>query len=98
METMAEETFWAHTPPKREDGSFGVPQTMWAHTEGVAKRAVEFAKPFGAEELARWAAWLHDIGKFSKEFQRYLRECHEFEAGKRSHRPKAGSAEHKVAG
>lgn len=70
---------------------------MTAHTGNVAELAACFASAFGAEELARWAAWLHDVGKYSDDFQQYLRQCDAAKHGG-SRLPKPGSAEHKVAG
>lgn len=70
---------------------------MTAHTGNVADLAAGFASAFGAQELARWAAWLHDVGKYSDDFQQYLRQCDAAKHGG-GRPPKPGSAEHKVAG
>ena len=87
-------TYVAHTPPKDQPEKW---QTMQEHNENVAALAASFAAPFGAAELAEWAAWLHDVGKYSEDFQKYLRDC---EAAVRGigRAPRPGSAEHKVAG
>ncbi len=79
----------AHTPPENEPDKW---QSMTDHTHNVADMAACFAKPFDAEELARWAGRLHDVGKYSDEFQQYLHDC----ASGILRRP--GSAEHKCAG
>ena len=79
----------AHTPPETEPNKW---QSMTDHTRNVADMAAAFARPFGAEELATWAGWLHDVGKYSPEFQKYLRDC----AAGIPRKP--GSAEHKCAG
>lgn len=42
------------------------------HLEDTATLAAEFAASFGAEKLGRVAGLLHDIGKYSLEFQRRL--------------------------
>ncbi len=86
--------FVAHTPPDDDPKKW---QSMTAHTSNVADLAARFASAFGAEELAKWAAWLHDVGKYSDDFQQYLRQC---DAAKRGggRPPRPGSAEHKVAG
>lgn len=47
------------------------------HLREVAEMAAEFAEPFGAEGWAYAAGSVHDIGKYSVEFQdRILREGH----------------------
>ncbi len=43
------------------------------HLAKVADRASSFAKEFGAQEWARLAGLWHDLGKFSDEFQGYIR-------------------------
>lgn len=47
-------------------------QTVREHLEGTARLATAFARPFGGESQARLAALLHDIGKYSADFQRRL--------------------------
>lgn len=47
-------------------------QTVRDHLLGTAARAAEFGMAFGCEEQARWAALLHDVGKYSAAFQRRL--------------------------
>ncbi len=48
-------------------------QTMRCHALAVANLAAQRGEKFGAAELARTAGLLHDIGKYSEEFQRRLR-------------------------
>lgn len=55
------------------------------HLHAVAERSAQFADVFGARELGYWLGLWHDLGKFSPEFQRYLR----------GH---AGSVDHKRVG
>jgi CRISPR-associated endonuclease/helicase Cas3 len=86
--------FVAHTPPENDPKKW---QSMTEHTSNVAGLAANFAAAFGAEELAKWAAWLHDVGKYSDDFQTYLRLCDAAQQ-KGTRPPKAGNAEHKVAG
>jgi len=85
-------TYMAHTPPV----AGGAWQLLTDHLTGAARFASSFGAPLGIAELARAAAILHDIGKCSKEFQRYLRECH---AAAQSGRPAPrGRVDHKAAG
>lgn len=44
------------------------------HLAEVGQRAAAFAAPFGAEQIARAAGLLHDIGKCSAEYQAYIRD------------------------
>ena len=47
-------------------------QTIYEHLSGTAELAGTFAAPFGAQKEAAYAAQLHDIGKFSINFQKRL--------------------------
>lgn len=91
---MDKPKFVAHTPPDTEPEKW---QSMTDHTTHVADLAASFASAFDAEELARWAGWLHDVGKYSDDFQKYLHDCDAAKHGI-DKAPKPGSAEHKVAG
>jgi CRISPR-associated helicase Cas3/CRISPR-associated endonuclease Cas3-HD len=51
----------------------GRDDTVADHLQAVARRAAEFASAFGAEEEARLAGLLHDLGKYGDLFQRRLR-------------------------
>lgn len=57
----------AHLKEERE-------QTVKEHLEGTAKLSGEFAKKFGKEEWGYCCGHLHDIGKYSVEFQHKIRE------------------------
>lgn len=65
----------SHTTPPRlahlsADGQRT--QTVRDHLEGTARLAADFARPFGGESQARLAGLLHDIGKYSDDFQHRL--------------------------
>lgn len=47
-------------------------QTILEHLQGTAALAQDFGAAFGAEEQARLAGLLHDIGKYSETFQKRL--------------------------
>ena len=57
----------AHLDGERE-------QTVKEHLEGTARLSAEFAKKFGKEEWGYCCGYLHDIGKYSVEFQHKIRE------------------------
>lgn len=61
--------FYAHSLPGRPREEW---QMLQDHLRNVAKRAAEFARAFGGQEWATVAGMLHDIGKYSKEFQEML--------------------------
>lgn len=48
-------------------------QTVYDHLAGTAGLAGSFAAPFGAQSEAEFAAWLHDVGKYSDAFQLRLK-------------------------
>lgn len=56
----------------------GRPQRNWEplshHLDAVGQRAAGFAAHFGADALARAMGLLHDIGKCSDAYQRYIRQ------------------------
>jgi len=43
------------------------------HLRGTAERAAEFAAEFGCAGWGRLAGLWHDLGKYSDDFQRYVR-------------------------
>lgn len=63
---------------------------LLAHLRAVAELAATFAAPFGGDDLARWAGYWHDLGKFHQDFQTYLLAA---EAGQQRRSP-----DHKGAG
>lgn len=75
------DSHYAHTAEGDKDGW----QPLVDHLIGVAGKAETFAAEFGAAAWGHWAGLLHDVGKFSPEFQHYL------ETGK-------GRVDHSTAG
>ena len=49
-------------------------QTVKEHLTGTAKLASEFAGKFGKADWGYCCGMLHDIGKYSKEFQKKIKE------------------------
>lgn len=84
--------YFAHTPRDGEDDF----EPLDVHAQRTTDRAVAFAEPLGMPGLARTAAWLHDAGKCSAEFQDYLRACHE--AKRTGRKPPRRSVDHKTGG
>ena len=63
-------TCYAHSAENRPESDW---QTLKSHAENVAALVAQFAEPFGAAEIARYTALLHDLGKYSEPFQNRLR-------------------------
>ncbi len=57
----------------RSEGSAGEKQLLRDHLRSVAELTSNFAEDAGLPRvLGEWAGWLHDLGKYSDEFQRHL--------------------------
>jgi CRISPR-associated endonuclease/helicase Cas3 len=61
--------FFAHSLPGRSVCEW---QDLEDHLRNVARSAKEFAEPFGSGDWGYAAGLLHDIGKYSDEFQQML--------------------------
>ena len=74
---MAMETEVEHTGPiahvRKDATGEWVTHSLHAHLHGVAQLAGDFAQDFGAREWASLAGLWHDIGKYKRAFQRYIR-------------------------
>jgi len=57
---------------KKEDGAW-VTHDLQDHLLGTAERADTFARAFGNHDWARLAGLWHDLGKYSSEFQHYIK-------------------------
>lgn len=59
--------YYAHLTESRK-------QSVKEHLQGTAKLAEKFAAKFGSEDWGYYCGLLHDIGKYSSEFQRKIQE------------------------
>ncbi len=64
------EQFYAHSKPDLDESEW---QLLIDHLKETANLAGELGEDAGVSDLARTAGMLHDIGKYSKEFQARLR-------------------------
>lgn len=62
---------FAHSVPDQSEAQW---EPLGDHLKNVGKRAEEFASYFGAAQFARAMGLLHDIGKCSSAYQRYIRQ------------------------
>lgn len=86
------EPFYAHSLPGQSPDRW---QPLEEHLRATAQTSRKFAEPFGAGEWASIAGFLHDLGKFSKEFQERLAVVIDNESNMDS-RP--GRVDHSAAG
>ncbi len=63
-------TCYAHSADNRPEACW---QTLSDHAHTVGDMAAAFAAAFGAQEIARYTGELHDLGKYSPDFQARLR-------------------------
>ena len=64
--------FIAHIK-KNPDGSWAKPHLLSEHLNSVARIAGEFASEFGNNDWAELAGYLHDLGKYHPDWQKYIR-------------------------
>ena len=64
------EQYYAHSRPDLDESEW---QLLIDHLQATAEIAFELGADAGVSELAKTAGLLHDIGKYSKEFQARLR-------------------------
>lgn len=67
---------------RKDDGSFET-QDLVDHLTGTAQIAKKFAAEFGNEEWGNLLGLWHDLGKYSDEFQEYIKKNSGFEEGER---------------
>src|SRR6059036_1067700 len=68
------------------------------HLESVGRLAAEFAKGFGGDDWANLAGLWHDLGKYSAEFQRYIRTATGYEREEAHIEGNVGRVDHSTAG
>ena len=84
---ISEQRYLAHI-----DKATSREQYLYNHLENVAERSARFAAAFGEEAVGRALGRYHDIGKYSNEFQDYIR------APKEEQQKKRGTSDHWTAG
>jgi CRISPR-associated endonuclease/helicase Cas3 len=86
---MAENHIYAHSTNTLDKSDW---QLLEVHLSAVGELSSEFAKVFGVEKCSRLAGLLHDLGKYSADFQNYL------ERSKRDEEVKRGEIIHALQG
>ncbi len=85
-------TYYAHS---KEGESPNAWQALDQHLKNVAETAGKYAATFGAFDWGWAAGWLHDLGKYSRQFQAYLMDENALDAGSRTG---PGRVDHSTAG
>lgn len=73
-------------------------QPLEDHLRGVAQRCADAASSLGAVELAELAGRWHDLGKYSTDFQRYIRNALGLDREESSSENLPGRVDHSSAG
>lgn len=79
---MATKTIIAHIKENEENGSHII-QDLLDHLQGTAMLAAKFASGFGNGSWGMLLGQLHDLGKYSDEFQEYIKKNSGYEEGER---------------
>ncbi|WP_386687479.1 CRISPR-associated helicase Cas3' [Lonepinella sp. MS14437] len=69
MNNPLNKTYYAHSLENQPENCW---QTMRSHAQNVGETAALFAAVFAAQEIARYTGQLHDLGKYTPEFDRRL--------------------------
>lgn len=92
---MEQETLLAHVR-LNEDGSWST-HNLQDHLLGTGERAAAFASTFGSQDWSHLAGLWHDLGKYSKEFQNYIKTASGYDP--EAHiETVAGRVDHSTAG
>ncbi|MBP7738194.1 MAG: CRISPR-associated helicase Cas3' [Spirochaetes bacterium] len=86
---MSNDKFYAHSTNAHDKSDW---QLLEKHLSEVAQLSSKFAKNFGAEKCGWLAGLLHDLGKYTNEFQDYL------ERSQRGEKVKRGKVIHALQG
>lgn len=89
---MEFQTYYAHSLPNHPESDW---EPLNEHLSQVAALAKEFADSFGGGAYGRLAGLWHDLGKYSFEFQDYLRRTSDVDATSEQFR---GRIDHSTAG
>ena len=92
---MAVMPFYAHTLEGKGPEHW---EPLERHLREVAKMAGDFAAAFGAKDWGRLAGLWHDLGKYSREFQEYLRKASGSADPHGEDSGSAGRVDHSTAG
>lgn len=92
MSDIIEKSYYAHTKEDRPPVEW---QPLEDHLKRVAELARSFADEFGVGEWGYLAGLWHDLGKYSKEFQKYLSSSGDPDAHIEA---KQGRVDHSTAG
>ncbi len=80
-----------------DDGTWRL-HALDAHLRAVAERAASHAAPFAGTEWARLAGRWHDLGKYRRPFQRYIRRVSGLDSENAHIEGRAGRTTHSTAG